>query len=282
MSTTIDVAFVKQFEREVHLAYQRWSSIVRGTIRTVSGVKGESTTFQKIGQGSSAKKTRHGQIPVMNLEHTNVICTLEDYYTGEWIDKLDLLKINHDEREAVTRSSAAAQGRTTDQIILNAMDDATNSTAITLSSAASIRNSFLEAIKALKTRDVPMDGQVWGLMPPSLEAALMTIDPFANADYVGPELPYKGAGMGKVRTWLNVHWQTHTGLPLATNTRTGFIYHRSAVGHAIGQDIQTDIDWHNDHASWFVATSLSMGAVLIDNNGVQELTIDESTALPTS
>lgn len=282
MSTTIDQAFVRQFEREVHLAYQRKGSVIRGTIRTVSGVTGNQTTFQKVASGSSSQKTRHGQIPVMNLDHSSVTCTLEDWYTGEWIDKLDLLKINHDERGVVTESAAAAQGRRTDQIIVDAMDDATNTTAITLTNAATVRNCLLEAIEDLKERDVPFDGNVWGLMSPSMESALMTLDQFTDADYVGPDLPYKNPGMGRVRSWLGVNWMCFTGLPLATNTRTGFIYHRSAVGHAIGQDVQSDITWQGTHAAWFAATSLSMGAVLIDNNGVQELTIDESTALPTS
>lgn len=282
MSTSIDQAFVRQFEREVHLAYQRKGSILRGTIRTINGVTGDRVTFQKVGTGSSSQKTRHGQIPVMNLDHSSVTCVLEDWYTGEWIDKLDLLKVNHDERAVVTESAAAAQGRRTDQIIVDAIDDATNTTAITLTNANTVRNCFLEAIEDMKERDVPFDGNVWGVIPPSAESALMTLDQFTNADYTGPELPYKNPAMGRVRSWLGVNWMTFTGLPLATNTRTGFIYHRSAVGHAIGQDVQSDIGWVVQNAAWFAATSLSMCAVLIDNNGVQELTIDESTTLPTS
>jgi hypothetical protein len=50
MSVSIDQAFVKQFESEVHQAYQRMGSKLRNTIRTKNGIKGSSTTFQKVGK----------------------------------------------------------------------------------------------------------------------------------------------------------------------------------------------------------------------------------------
>lgn len=49
MSTSITTAFVKQFEREVHEAYQRLGSKLRGSVRSISNVKGSSAVFQKVG-----------------------------------------------------------------------------------------------------------------------------------------------------------------------------------------------------------------------------------------
>ncbi len=83
MSTTISNAFVKQFEREVHESYQRMGSKLRNTVRTVNNVKGSSTTFQKVGKGVATTKSTHGMVPVMNLDHTSVECTLSDYYAGD-------------------------------------------------------------------------------------------------------------------------------------------------------------------------------------------------------
>ena len=34
MANTIDVAFIKQFESDVHMAYQRMGSKLRNTVRT--------------------------------------------------------------------------------------------------------------------------------------------------------------------------------------------------------------------------------------------------------
>ena len=52
--------------------------------------------------------------------------------------------------------------------------------------------------------------------------------------------------------------------------RTCFWYHKSAVGHAIGQDVTTDITWHGDRAAHFVANSMSQGAALIEPCGRRE------------
>ena len=83
MAVSIDQAFIKQFEREVHEAYQRQGSRLRNTVRTISDVKGASTTFQKVGKGTASTKSTHGMVPVMNLAHSNVECTLADFYAGD-------------------------------------------------------------------------------------------------------------------------------------------------------------------------------------------------------
>ena len=48
MSVSIDNVFIKQFEAEVHLAFQQMGTKLRSTVRTKNDVKGSSTTFQKI------------------------------------------------------------------------------------------------------------------------------------------------------------------------------------------------------------------------------------------
>ena len=58
MANTIDTAFIKQFESEVHLAYQRMGSKLRNTVRTVSNVTGNVVRFQKIGTGSASTKKK--------------------------------------------------------------------------------------------------------------------------------------------------------------------------------------------------------------------------------
>ena len=65
MSTSIDQAFVKQFEREVHEAYQRQGSKLRGTVRVKNGVVGSSTVFQRVGTAAAQTKGRHAMVPVM-------------------------------------------------------------------------------------------------------------------------------------------------------------------------------------------------------------------------
>ena len=60
MSASIDQAFVKQFQAEVHEAYQRQGSKLRPTVRSKTDVSGASTVFQKVGKGTAAAKARNG------------------------------------------------------------------------------------------------------------------------------------------------------------------------------------------------------------------------------
>jgi hypothetical protein len=129
MANTIDQAFIKQFETEVHMAYQRMGSKLRNTIRSTN-VTGSTARFQKIGTGAASTKTRNGDVTTMELAHTNVEATMADYYAAEYIDKLDELKININERQAVAQSAAAALGRQTDALIVAAMDAGANATQI--------------------------------------------------------------------------------------------------------------------------------------------------------
>ncbi|HAW75248.1 MAG TPA: hypothetical protein DCW74_05860, partial [Alteromonas australica] len=113
MASTIDVAFIKQFESEVHMAYQRMGSKLRNTVRMANNVTGSTVRFQKIGTGVASTKSRNGNVTPMELVHTQVEATMEDFYAAEYIDKLDELKININERQAVAMSAAAALGRKT-------------------------------------------------------------------------------------------------------------------------------------------------------------------------
>jgi len=272
MTTSVDRAFVKQFEREVHEAYQRVGSKLRPTIRSKGNVKGVSTTFQKVGKGTAGTKVRHGEVPVMNLDHEPMECILYDYYAGEWIDKLDELKMNIDERSIVSNAGAYALGRKTDELIIGALETAEQ---VAGSEANGLdRDKVLEAFEILGTNDVPDDGQRYAIVGWRQWSDLLSIEEFASADYVGPgDLPWNGT---QAKRWLGTLWMPHSGLPLSGGQRQCFWYHKTAVGHASGADVETDITWHGDRAAHFVNSMMSQGAVLIDPTGVVAMPSAES------
>ena len=278
MSTSIDLAFIKDYESEVHVAYQRMGSKLRNTVRTKTSVTGASTTFQKVGKGVAGPKARHGKVPVMNIDHTPVECILSDHYAGDWVDKLDELKTNVDEMKITAQAGAYALGRKTDELIIAAAVSGTNQS--TANNVGLVRAQMMEGWEALATADVPDDGQRYGWVSPRGWAWLLTIPEFADADFVGDE-GLVWAGVTSKR-WLGTLWGVHSGLPKTGNVRTCLWYHKSAVGHAIGQDVKSDITWHGDRAAHFVNNMMSQGAVLIDGSGIFELLLDESVALPTS
>lgn len=263
MSVSIDQVFVKQFEADVHLAYQQMGTKLRSTIRSKSGVVGTSTTFQKIGRGTASTKSRHGIVPVMNLNHEPVECVLQDYYAGDWVDALDELKTNVDERRVVASAGAYALGRKTDELIVDAMKSATNSVGdySTLLS----KKTILSAIEILNQNDVPDDGRRFAVVGVRQWNDLLSMDEFVNADYVGDTPLTRGF---ETKKWLGITWVLYNGLPVTSNKRDCFIYHASSLGHACGQEVKTDISWHGERAAHFVSNSMSQGAVLIDNSGI--------------
>ena len=156
MSTSVSLSFKRQYESEVHMEYQRIGSKLRNTVRTKNNIKGESTTFQKIGTGVATTKTRHGNVPTMNLDHTPITCTLSDHYAADDVDKLDELKLQHDERRAIVQSGAFALGRQTDQLLIDAA--VTTTTTVAAGGAGFTKTKALSALETLGDNDVPDDG----------------------------------------------------------------------------------------------------------------------------
>ena len=265
MSVSIDQVFVKQFEADVHLAYQQMGTKLRATVRSKSGVVGASTTFQKVGRGTASTKSRHGIVPVMNLNHEPVECLLQDYYAGDWVDALDELKTNVDERRVVASAGAYALGRKTDELIIDAMRTAT--TSVGDYSSVLDKNLILAAVEKLNANDVPDDGRRFAVVGVHQWNQLLLMDEFVSQDYVGNANPLV-AGF-ESRKWLGITWVLHNGLPMnSTKGRDCFIYHASSIGHASGQDVKSDITWHGERAAHFISNSMSQGAVLIDNDGI--------------
>jgi hypothetical protein len=266
MTESIDQAFVKTFESEVHSAYQRMGSKLKSTVRCKHQVQGASTVFQKVGKGQASTKKRHGLISPMNLNHATVECFLEDYYAGDWVDALDELKINWDERQILAQAGAYALGRQTDQLIINALNTLKQTPVLDAKSGLT-KDKILSAKEQLGLQDIPDDGQIFAVIGWRQMSELLKIPEFANSDYVGSDaLPWKGGGRAK--EWMGTIWIPHSGLPIENDIRKCFWYHKTAIGHACGSDIRTMITYSGEHASYFVNSMMSQGSCVIDEGGV--------------
>ena len=190
MSTTISTAFIKQFEAEVHMAYQRMGSKLRNTVRSTQ-VTGNQARFQKVGTGTAVSKSRHAQVPTMDVSHSTVDVTLSDFYAADYVDRLDELKTNIDERQVLAMSASAALGRKTDQLIIDVLDAGSNSNNVVHGSAGLTLAKALTVYEAFGEGDIPDDGQRYFVVSPAGWADLLQIDQFSRMEYVGEgDLPY--------------------------------------------------------------------------------------------
>jgi len=266
MSTSISTAFIKQFEAEVHMAYQRMGSKLKNTIRQVNNVQGSQARFQKVGKGTAVNKARHSQIPTMDISHSTVDVTLSDFYAADYVDRLDELKTNIDERQAVATSAAAALGRKTDELLYTAMDSGANSSQLHDTSSAVEKADILSAFETFGTNNIPEDGGRYIAMHPKGYADLFLITEFASSDFVGDQnLPYAG-GMS-MKEFLGFKIFSTSAITAGKN----MVYHTSAVGLGIGADVSTELNYVPEKVSHLATSMMSMGAVVIDNNGVYEL-----------
>lgn len=266
MANSIDTAFIKQFEADVHMAYQRMGSKLRNTVRTVGNVAGSVVRFQKIAKGSASTKSRNGNVTPMELAHTTVEATMADYYAAEYIDKLDELKTNINERQAIAQSAAAALGRKTDELLITAMDAGASSTQIHDTSSALEKADVLSLFETVGVADMPEDGNRFCAMNPKGFADLFAINEFASADYVGDaNLPFAG-GM-TMKEFLSFKFFSTSAVTAGKN----MAYHSSAVGLGVNADVSTELNYVPEKVSHLATSMMSMGAVVIDANGIYEV-----------
>lgn len=270
MSASITNTFITQFESEVHLAYQRTGSRIAGLVRK-KAVKGETVKFFKAGKGTAGTKTRHGLVPTMNIDHNSVSATMADYYAADYVDDLDELKLDIDERRVVASSAAAALGRKTDSILTTVMGAATGNALIPDATDGLILAKATLMFERFGNNDVPDDGQRYCLVGPEGWTDLLAIEAFSNADFIGSDqLPYKGGMVAK--QWLSFTWIGFSGLPdgaAGTAEARAIGFHRTAVGLGVGKEVSTKIDWVAERSANLISSKMSMGAVNIDELGIQ-------------
>ena len=264
MANTISTAFIAQYNAEVKLAYQR-GALLRATVRTASA-EGSTYVFQKIGTGAATDKGRNGNVVPMNPTHATATATLVDKYAPEYIDNLDTLKENIDERSAMVTTAVMALQRYADSQIVAVLD----ANASTSTGSASTGFTMTKVAAGLFTQlygsDVPDDGQVTGAIGWKSYGEMIQLQQFSSQDYVSDYPMLRGSGATK---WLNVLWVPTSGLNTAGTTyRRNYIYHKTAIGHAIGQEVKTEVNYIPEKVAWLINAYLSMGAVEIDSAGI--------------
>jgi hypothetical protein len=277
MSTTVDQSFVKMFDADVSVAYQREGSKLRNMVR-FKEAKADSVRFQKYGTGSLGTKSRHGMVPVMNADHSFVEVTMADYYGGEYIDDLDEVKTNIDERGLAANALAMAAGRKVDERIVT-VATATSvapANAIAAGGASFTKTKVLQMVEQFGNLDIPDDGNRGVLVSPDAWVnGLLNIAEFSSADYIGTQqLPWASGITAK--RWMGFLWMQFTGLSIASTTRTCLAWHKPALGLGMAKDLTVNFDWVPEKASYFSQVRISMEAVTIRPEGLMKIDVTET------
>lgn len=277
-------AFVQLFEAEVHQAYQG-AAVLTGAARTRTGVVGSTVNFPKVGKGQASIRTPATDVVPLNTSFSTVACSLLDYYAAEYSDIFLQQKINFDERRELAQVVGAAIGRRQDQLMLDALDAATaggsvaNTVVTSGTATASNLNvgKIIEAKKLMDAKNVPAEGRHFIVHANNL-AGLLGDERAVSADYQQIQALVGGSINSMLGFTFHVLGdRDEGGLDIdASNDRTCFAFHQSALGVAVGMPPSTEINYIAEKTSFLVTGKLSMGSVAIDADGIVDVICRES------
>lgn len=277
-------AFVQLFDAEVHQAYQS-SAVLNGAARTRTGVVGSTVNFPKVGKGQASVRTPATDVVPLNTAFSSVSCSLTDYVAAEYSDIFLQTKINFDERRELAQVVGNAIGRRQDQVLLDALGTASagstvaNTVVTTGTATASNLNvgKIIEAKKLLDKKNVPAQNRHMIIHANNL-SGLLSDERAISSDFQTIQALVQGSINQMMGFTFHILGdRDEGGLSIdGSNDRTCFAFHQSAVGVAVGIAPSTEINYIAEKTSFLVTGKLSMGSVVIDTDGLVDVTCREA------
>lgn len=266
-----------QYRKEFVAAFEQRASLLRATTTTEHMANGLQATFLVSGSGGETAKTRgvNGQIPYGTPSNTQYTATLVEKHAPFEMTGFNIFASQGEQRRVMQESSMAVINRDIDQVILDELGTGTVDTgAAATASLALVSKS--KAILGLADVDITDENNIFGVITPGFHAYLEQVTQFSSGDYVNVK-PLNGPTKRMYR-WHGVNWIVSTRISgIGTNAEKCFLYHRSAIGHAVnvGEDkVSIGYDEKQD-TSWTRAT-IYHGGKLLQNSGVVVMNHDGS------
>lgn len=277
MAQSITNAFVTLFDEEVKQAYQG-EALLRGTMRTRTGVQGNTVKFPKIGKGVATVRVPQTDVTPLNVTYSQVTATMTDYIAAEYSDIFHQSHVNFDERRELVQVVSKSIARRMDQLCIDALDAAASPSTVATTVGGAGTNMNIEklraAAKALNDNNVPAEGRHL-LMHSSQLDALLGETEITSADFAS----VKALVRGEINSFMG--FQIHTmgdrdegGIP-KPSTRTCFAWHQDSMGYAESMSQKSEVNYIPEKTSFLVSSMFSAGAVAIDDEGIVKISCTE-------
>ena len=276
MAQNVTAAFVDLFDSEVKQAYQA-ESILRGTMRTRTGVAGNTVKFPKIGKGVATIRVPQTDVTPLNVTYAQVTATMSDYIAAEYSDIFQQSHINFDERSELVQVVSKSIARRMDQLCIDALVGNAGTTVAT-SIGGATTNMNIEKLrataKAMNAKNVPSEGRYLLMHASQLDAMLGETE-ITNQDFA----TVKALVRGEVNAFMGFNILTmgdrdEGGVP-KPSTRSCFAWHKDAMGYAESMSQKTEVNYVPDKTSFLVASMFSAGSVAIDTDGIVQINCTE-------
>jgi len=277
MAINVSTAFVDLFDSEVKQAYQA-ESVLRGTMRTRTGVAGNTVKFPTIGKGVATLRVPQTDVTPLNVTYGQVTATMEDYIAAEYSDIFQQSHINFDERSELVQVVSKSIARRMDQIMIDALNAATGTSTVATTIGGAGTNMNIEKLrataKAMNEKNVPSEGRNL-LMHASQLDALLGETEITSQDFAS----VKALVQGEINTFMGFNIMTigdrdENGLP-KPSTRTCFAWHKDSMGYAESMAQKTEVNYVPEKTSFLVSSMFSAGSVAIDGEGIVKISCTE-------
>jgi len=281
MSTQITTAFVEQYKSNVfHLAQQKGSRL-RGAVKSET-VTGTSHYFERIGAtAAQVRTTRHSNTPQIDTPHSRRKVTLADYDWADLIDQEDKVRMLISPQSEYAKAGAYAMGRAMDDAIIaaasgNAFGGVAGATSIALPAAQKIAvgttsltvAKLISAKEILDASDVDPDEEKYLVCSAKEITSLLGDDKVTSADFNS----VKALVAGQVDTFMGFKFIRTERIAASGGDNLALAFTQSAIGLALGRDIQTRISERDDkNYATQVFLSMTIGATRVEDEKVVEI-----------
>jgi hypothetical protein len=279
MTASASTNFITSFDTMVKKQYQNGMQL-RGTVRLKTGVNGSTHRFPKINKGVATPRIPQSDVTPMNIGHGYADAALTDWNAADYSDIYDLAALSFDERQELVTTATMAIGRRLDQLIIDSMAASAYSTQVSENVGGT--NTGLNLAKILRAKRLLDDNGVPGTdrhivcSARAIEQALLETE-VTSGDFnvLRPLLTGELKGFAGFQIHM-IEARDEGGIPVATNVRNNFAFHKDAVGLAIAIDMRTDVNWIPEKTSTLINAMFKAGAVTVETAGVIDLLTYES------
>ena len=292
MSKNLTNAAVIEFDSEVKHEYQGMKTL-RECVTVRTGVVGESYKFTRMGKGLANQKASQADVTPMDISHARQTATMTNWNAPEYTDIFDQAEVNFDEKTELAQTIAKAIGRREDQLIIDTLagtttgggagfsfattNDGNADTGFSATVATNLTVAELRTgAKHLNDIEAP-EGERYCLTNAQGLDALLSTTQVTSADYNS----VKALVQGEIDTFMGfkfkrVGTRTEGGMPGASTASQCYMWHKSAIGIAIGIDMKTTIDWVAQKTSWLANGIYKAGCTAREPQGIVRIIYDET------
>jgi hypothetical protein len=269
-------AFQIQYRQEFIAGFEQTQSLVRDTVTTEAVISGNQATFLVADSGDATAVTRglNGLIPGRADNLNQNTATLVEWHDKPQKTGFNIFASQGDQRRIMQLTSMSVINRRIDTDIIGELNGG-NVTQDTGATTQASLDLAMYALTVLGNNAVPLDGNISALITPAFWAYLMQTKEFTNAEYVNNK-PFTSA-LTMFR-WANVNWIVHPNLPgKGTSAEKCFMYHKSAIGHAINKaGIASKVGYNDEHDYSYALCTAYMGPKLLQAEGAIVINHDGS------